>query len=103
MSKKECMEELRVVFEDSIKKDKYPQTMTTIIKAARQAKGNDDNMEFSRSLGTGKEETIDVSFSTTAGETIRVTAVRRADSSVHYYLEITKNLELCYENYFCEE
>lgn len=103
MSKKEYMEQLRVVFEDSIKKDKYPKNMSGVIKAARRAKENDDKIEVSRSLGIGKEETTEVSFSSASGEMLMLTAIKNADSSVHYYLEMTDNLELCYENYFCEE
>ena len=42
MSNKEKMEQLRTIFEESIKANKYPQSMRNIIKAASAAKENED-------------------------------------------------------------
>ena len=60
MSNKEKMEQLRTIFEGSIKANKYPQSMRNIIKAASAAKENEDKVDLCRSLDTGKKETTEV-------------------------------------------
>ena len=53
MSNKEKMEQLRTIFEEVIKTNKYPQSMRNIIKAASAAKENEDKVDLCRSLDTG--------------------------------------------------
>lgn len=63
MSNKEKMEQLRTIFEEVIKTNKYPQSMRNIIKAASAAKENEDKVDLCRSLDTGKKETTEVTLS----------------------------------------
>ena len=78
MSNKEKMEQLRTIFEESIKANKYPQSMRNIIKEASAAKENEDKVDLCRSLDTGKKETTEVTLSTPDGERINITATRTA-------------------------
>ena len=93
------IEGLRTAFEESIKSDKYPQTMRIIIKAASAAKENADKVDICRSLDIGKKEITEV---TPDGERINVTATKEENRTVIYDLEITKNLKLCYAQTFYE-
>lgn len=102
MSNKEKMEQLRTVFEESIKANKYPQSMRTVIKAASAAKEDKDKVDICRSLDTGKKETTEVTLSTPDGDRINVTATKEENRTVIYDLEITSNLKLCYAQTFYE-
>lgn len=102
MANTKKIEGLRTVFEESIKSDKYPQSMRNIIKAASAAKENEDKVDFCRSLDTGKKETTEVTLSTPDGERINVTATKEENRTVIYDLEITSNLKLCYAQTFYE-
>lgn len=102
MSNKEKMEQLRTIFEEVIKTNKYPQSMRNIIKAASAAKEDKDKVDICRNLDTGKKETTEVTLSTPEGEQINVTATKEENRTVIYDLEITKNLNLCYAQTFYE-
>ena len=102
MKMSEKIEGLRVAFEESIKVNKYPQTMRNIISMSTKAKETEDKIDLIRNLESGKNETTEVMFATPDGERINVTAIKES-KTVTYYLEVTYNFELCYENCFSEE
>ena len=101
MKMSEKIEGLRVAFEESIKGNNYPQTMRNIIRMSIKAKETEDKVDLIRNLEIGKNEATEVMFSTPAGERINITAIKES-KTVTYYLEVTYNFELCYENCFSE-
>ena len=77
MANTKKIEGLRTAFEESIKSDKYPQSMRNIIKAASAAKENEDKVDFCRSLDTGKKETTEVTLSTPDGGNVSISPPRK--------------------------
>lgn len=102
MKMSDKIEGLRVAFEESIKGNKYPQTMRNIIRMSIKAKETEDKVDLIRNLEIGKNEATEVMFSTPDGERINITATKEENRTVIYDLEITKNLNLCYAKTFYE-